>query len=174
MKKDAFASIIDQYEKLVFTICYQLVGDYEEAQNLTQETFISAYTHIDTARADSLKPWLARIAANKAKDFLKSAYFRHVKPAQDYEMDAPDQETPESLLISKETEELIRKKITSLPEPYHKASVLYFLEEKPVSEIAKLLRRPPKTVKTQLYRARQLLKQELNKEQSPARQGRKP
>ena len=78
MKDQQFEAIVKQYEKLVFTVCYQLVKDYHEAQNLTQETFLSAYKHIDSYHGDNYKPWLVRIAANKAKDYLKSAYFRKV------------------------------------------------------------------------------------------------
>lgn len=68
-----------QYEKLVFTVCYQLVHDYHESQNLTQETFLAAYRHIDTYQGENYKPWLIRIASNKAKDYLKSAYARRVQ-----------------------------------------------------------------------------------------------
>ncbi len=66
MKDQQFEAVVKQYEKLVFTVCYQLVKDYHEAQNLTQETFLSAYTHIDAYQGDNYKPWLVRIASNKA------------------------------------------------------------------------------------------------------------
>lgn len=71
MSQQQFCGVIEQYQKLVFTVCYQLVKDYQEAENLTQETFLSAYTHLDSCNENSIKPWLARIAANKAKDYLK-------------------------------------------------------------------------------------------------------
>ena len=73
MTNEKFQEMVEQYEKLVFTICYQLVRDYHEAQNLAQDAFVSAYAHIDTVTEDNLKAWLARIATNKAKDYLKSA-----------------------------------------------------------------------------------------------------
>lgn len=47
MSDEKFKSIINEYEKLIFTVCYQFVRDYQEAQNLTQETFLSAYKCID-------------------------------------------------------------------------------------------------------------------------------
>ena len=50
MTTEKFKTLICQYEKLVFTICYQMVRDYQEAENLTQETFVSAFTHIDSCR----------------------------------------------------------------------------------------------------------------------------
>lgn len=78
MTNEQFTGLIRQYEKLVFTVCYQLVRDYHEAQNLAQDTFLSAYRNIDRCPPESYRPWLCRIAANKAKDFLKSAYNQRV------------------------------------------------------------------------------------------------
>lgn len=162
---DEFAQLIERYEKLVFTICYQMVRDYQEAQNLAQDTFFSAYQHIETCPPESYKPWLARIATNKAKDYLKSAYMRRVVVSADESFEkiaAPG--TPDQIFVVSETEEHIRKQIDSLQEPYHKASVLYFIEEKDVDEISHQLGRPKKTVQTQIYRARLMLQQRLKEE----------
>lgn len=74
---------MQQYERLVYTICYQFVKDPQLAEDLCQETFLSAYTHRMDCPPDSYKPWLARIAANKAKDYLKSAYRRRVSASED-------------------------------------------------------------------------------------------
>lgn len=84
MNNREFEALVRQYEKLVFTVCYQLVKDYGEAQNLTQETFLSAYQHIDDCLNGNYKPWLIRIASNKAKDFLKSAYHRKVDAVDEW------------------------------------------------------------------------------------------
>ena len=56
MTQREFSQFVTKYEKLVFTICYQFVKDYHEAQNLSQETFLSAYRHIDTYQGDNYKP----------------------------------------------------------------------------------------------------------------------
>ena len=63
MTNEKFGQVVTQYQRLVYTICYQMVRDHFEAQNLTQDTFLSAYTHIESCREEDLKPWLARIAA---------------------------------------------------------------------------------------------------------------
>ena len=63
-------------------------------------------------------------------------------------MDAlPAQGSPEEWLLAEEGETRIQERIRALPEPYHKVSILYFFEEKPVEEIAKLLNRPKKPYK---------------------------
>lgn len=167
MRDKEFRVIVEKYEKLIFTICYQFVKDYQEAQNLTQETFISAYTHIDSCNMDSIKPWLSRIATNKAKDYLKSAYNRRVvlnSEDNNDDMAINNEKTPETLYISKEGMESIRDKILRLKEPYHKVSVMYFLEDKSIVEISEVLKRPKKTVQTQIFRAKNILKEYINKE----------
>ena len=170
MTDEKFKDLVIQYEKLVFTVCYQLVHDYHESQNLTQETFLAAYRHIDTYQGENYKPWLIRIASNKAKDYLNSAYSRRVTLAADEEtsvetiasirQDDPS-EQPDEVYISKESSGTIEQMIRSLKEPYREVCVLRFLEEKDTQEIAQLLGRPKKTVETQLYRARAILQKQI-------------
>lgn len=165
MKAQEFEQIVRQYEKLVFTVCYQLVRDYHEAQNLTQETFLSAYRHIDDYQGENYKPWLIRIASNKAKDHLKSAYFRRVDVTDEMEGKVTGAgASAEELALSSETVRVIREKILSLEEPYHKVAVLFFLQGLTPEEIADKLNRPRKTVQTQLYRARQKLQKFVKEE----------
>ncbi|MGI5893105.1 MAG: RNA polymerase sigma factor [Candidatus Merdivicinus sp.] len=159
MKDQDFEAFVRQYEKLVFTVCFQLVKDYGEAQNLAQDTFLSAYQHIDSYQGDNYKPWLIRIASNKAKDFLRSAYHRKVDATDDWEaLPMKTEGSAEQETISRDSARIIEEIIRSLEEPYLKVSVLYFLEEKSLEEISRILERPPKTVETQLYRARKKLK----------------
>lgn len=155
MKEQDFEQIVRQYEKLVFTVCYQLVRDYHEAQNLTQETFLSAYRHIDSYQGESYKPWLIRIASNKAKDFLKSAYARKVDVTDEMEgVITTFEDSAEQLAISRDVVQVIHNQILELEEPYHMVAELFFLRERSVEEIAAQLDRPKKTVQTQLYRAK--------------------
>ena len=108
MREKDFEAFVLQYEKLVFTVCYQLVKDYGEAQNLTQDTFLSAYQHIDDYQGASYKPWLIRIASNKAKDFLRSAYHRKVETADDWDaLPMETQKSAEQEAVSKDTALLI-------------------------------------------------------------------
>ena len=73
MTKEQFSQLVTQYERLVYTICFQLVRDPSMAEDLTQETFLSAYLHRETIPPGYERQWLGRIAANKAKDHLQSA-----------------------------------------------------------------------------------------------------
>lgn len=167
MTDQQFGEMITQYEKLVYTICYQFTKNHHTAQDLAQDTFFSAYSHLNSCPEGNEKPWLARIATNKAKDFLKSAYNRKVYAADDDAM--PEEkgalfintEQPEDIIIEKDEAQAIAQHIRNLKEPYHQVAVLYFLEEQSVEEIATRLSRPPKTVHTQLHRAKQKLQKTL-------------
>ena len=165
MDQREFTRLVEQYERFVYTICLQFVHDAQLAEDLTQDTFLSAYTHRDDCPAGSYKPWLARIAANKAKDHLKSAYHRRVQASDTEEgplAAAPDTAPePEQLALTREGVDAIRQAVLELKEPYHLVSVLYFLEEQSVDEIARRLDRPPKTVHTQIYRAKLMLQKKL-------------
>ncbi len=158
MTNDNYKLIVTKYEKLIFTICFQMVRNYHEAENLTQETFISAFKHIDKCKPEEIKPWLCKIATNKAKDYLKNAYTLKVDLKEEYDSNLISSElSPEQIYISKEEEKKIKDKINSLKEPYLKVSIMYFIEEKNVDEISTILSRPKKTVQTQLLRAKVLL-----------------
>ena len=170
MTQREFSQFVKQYEKLVFTICYQFVKDYHEAQNLSQETFLSAYRHIDDYQGDNYKPWIARIATNKAKDYLGSAYARRVMLASSEETSVEamasvrltdPSEQPDEAYISQESSGQIEQMIRSLHEPYREVCILRFLEEKDTQQIADILHRPKKTVETQLYRARTMLQKQI-------------
>ena len=161
MTNEQFTGLIRQYEKLVFTVCYQLVRDYHEAQNLAQDTFLSAYRNIDRCPPES-----CRIAANKAKDFLKSAYNQRVVMEGEEILEAiPANRQPDELAIEQEGAKRIETIIRTLKEPYRNVSILFFLEQKTVEEIARRLDRPPKTVQTQLYRAKRILQQKIREEE---------
>ena len=167
MTNAQFAGLVEQYQRLVYTVCYQLVQDHQLAEDLTQDTFVSAFTHMDSCPPEHYKPWLARIAANKARDHLKSAWARRVSaPGDDGMPQSPPPGAaappgPEDLTVTEDEAAAIRQMVRSLKEPYLQVSVMYFLEERSVEEISRALRRPPKTVHTQLFRAKKMLQQKI-------------
>ena len=166
MEPCAFNAMMEQYEKLVYTVCLRLVHDEHLAQDLTQETFLSAWVHRSACPDGAQKAWLCRIAANKAKDHLKSAWARRTQ-LTDFAAEGTACTAPactESLAAQAElriASRAAQEKISALPEPYQTVSVLYFLQGCPVDDIARALGRMPKTVHTQLYRAKLRLRAQL-------------
>ena len=167
MTQERFEEMVKQYGRLVFTVCNQLVGDAGQAEDLAQETFLSAWLHAARCPEGAEKAWLCRIAANKAKDCLKSAYRRRVTAAEEPgdwlqgQAGCAAAVSPEDAFASRETLHAVRGGIEGLRAPYKEVSALFFLENYSVAEIARLLGRPHKTVNTQLYRARSMLRGQL-------------
>ncbi|WP_367924407.1 RNA polymerase sigma factor [uncultured Ruthenibacterium sp.] len=158
-----YEAMVLQYEKLVYTVCYQFVQNSHTAEDLAQETFLSAWTHRDDCRPDAQKAWLCRIAANKAKDYLKSAYHRHAQ-ATDDEMLCQFFDTNPSPAHTAEIREMANsalENICEMDDIYRDVCLFYFVNGCSVSEIAHRLNRPLRTVHTQIYRARTRLRQQL-------------
>ena len=163
MTKEAFSRLVEQYERLVYTICFQLVRDAAAAEDLTQETFLSAYLHRDSMPAGYERQWLARIAANKAKDYLQSAWNRHTLLPGDEEMPPGLAPATEEVVLRRSAAADIETAILHLKEPYRRVCRLCLLEEKSPEEAALALGRPVKTIHTQLARGKKLLREQLER-----------
>ena len=74
-----FTELMQQYQRLIYTVCLQFVHEPHTAEDLTQDTFLSAYSAIDRCEPQYYKAWLVRVAANKCKDHLKSSWVRRVE-----------------------------------------------------------------------------------------------
>lgn len=162
---ERFSQLVEQYERLVYTVCFQLVRDAAAAEDLTQETFLSAYLHRASIPEGYERQWLARIAANKAKDHLQCAWSRHtVLPG--------DEGMPPGLVPGAEEEALrrfqaqdIARAVEALREPYRSVCTLCLLRERSPEEAALALGRPVKTIHTQLSRGKRLLREALERRQ---------
>lgn len=167
MNPEQFAKLVEQYQGLLYSICFQMVQDHYIAEDLVQETFLSAYNHLYHCSLENIRPWLAKIALNKAKDYLKSAYNRKVMATEkEYMTEAvclhiPTPDNPVDWTVQKEQQQEIYSMIQALKEPYYTVADLYFLKEKKADEIAQILERSPKTIHTQIYRAKILLQQKI-------------
>lgn len=164
MGQEQFEQMLKEYERLIYTICLQMVRDHAQAEDLVQETFLSAWIHRECCTPGAEKAWLCRIAANRAKDYLKSAYRRRVdlEGTSDGQTDRPDPAiSAAELCENRDSMRLVEKTIDGMRTPYREVSALYFLGSYTVPEIARMLHRPDKTVHTQLYRARVILREGL-------------
>lgn len=163
LTKEEFSDLIVQYERLVYTICLQLARDPDAAEDLTQETFLAAYTHRDRMPAGYERQWLGRIAANKAKDHLQSAWRRRAVLPGDEAMPPGLSPPAEELVLRRCGAEELRDIIRALRPPYGAVCTLCLLEEKTPEEAALALGRPVKTIHTQLARGKLLLRAELER-----------
>ena len=164
-----FTALVTQYQGLVYTVCRQMVNDPDTAEDLAQETFLSAWRSSDRCPKGFEKQWLARIAANKARDWLKNAWTRKVSAPGDETLelaDAPPDEQPEAVFAARDGAQQLQEMILALREPYRTPARLVFLEQRPVEEAARLCGRPAKTVSAQLFRAKKILQQQIREGES--------
>ena len=158
--------LMEQYKDLVFSVCLKMTGDYFAAEDITQETFISAYQHLNRFDGKAEKAWLCRIAANKCIDHLKAANKREVATAQEEipqetisVNDGPLEECLNSNILKQ-----LESGCRSLPAPYNEVATDYFVLELTAKEIAQKRKSPLKTTQTHIYRAREMLKKSFRKE----------
>lgn len=168
-----FTQLMQQYQKLVYTVCLQFVHNPHTAEDLTQDTFLSAWSSIDRCEPQYYKQWLVRVAANKCKDHLKSSWARRVEAQSDETMPEPrGTPPPGSGLQSAEPDpqdEFMRQTdaaeletmVRTLREPYGRAAAMYPLDGLPVAAIAQKLGRPAPTVQNQLFRAKAILRKQI-------------
>ena len=163
MTRDQFSELVHQYERLVYTVCFQLVRDGPAAEDLTQETFLAAYLHQESMPEGYERQWLARIAANKAKDYLQSAWNRRAVLPGDEGIPPGLAPPAEEVVLERAGADDIRAAVAELKEPYRPVCRLCLLEEKSPEEAALALGRPVKTIHTQLARGKKLLREQLER-----------
>lgn len=162
---ETIVRLITEYKNLVFSICLRHVGDYFVAEDLTQETFISAYTHLDTFDGENEKAYLARIASNKCIDYLRSAGRRVIAtPEEEMPEEATSHDELINSVVNKDILAGLQSVVDNLSPPYREVARLYFVEDKSAKEIAEELKIPLKTAQTRIYRARDLVRQKIRKE----------
>ncbi len=166
MNKEARLSMmVDTYQNLIFSVCYKVTGDYFAAEDLAQETFLSAYKNLDGFEGGNEKAWLCRIATNKSIDYLRGAGRRAV-PTEDifFEQQSEKRGSPEEICLEKEVKERLLTYCGKLKPPYDQIAKSVYYEEKKADEIARERNENIKTVQTQIYRARDMLRKIYGKE----------
>ena len=157
---DAFGELVTRYQTTVFNVCYRILHERGEAEDLAQETFMRAYDRLHTFDLErEFGPWVRRIAANLCLNHLES---QKVNAPLDDERDADQSQRPEKQVEVKERSEQIRGALASLPAQYRVVVELRHYQEMSYDEIASELNIPLSDVKSHLFRARKLLAEKLH------------
>ncbi len=168
--QNAFAEIVELYKDKVFQLCFRMLGNRHEAEDIAQEAFLRAYVNInsyDTKRKFST--WLYRIATNlsidrirkKKPDYYLDAEVAGAEGLTMYSQVAADVSLPEDEVESLELQETIQKEILKLPDKYRSVIVLKYIDELSLKEISEILDLPVGTVKTRVHRGREALRNQL-------------
>ncbi|AJC25245.1 RNA polymerase sigma factor SigW [Bacillus velezensis] len=168
--QNAFAEIVDLYKDKIYQLCYRMLGNVHEAEDIAQEAFIRAYVNIDSFDINrKFSTWLYRIATNltidrirkKKPDYYLDAEVAGTEGLTMYSQIAADGVLPEDAVLSLELSDTIQKKILKLPDKYRTVIVLKYIDELSLIEIGEILNIPVGTVKTRIHRGREALRKQL-------------
>lgn len=158
-KNQLLENAIEDYGRLILTICNSMTGDYFEAEDLAQDTYISAYKNLNRFDGGNMKAWLVKIASNKCRDYLKSAARRSVPTPQEMLDQVNDvAPKPEDTVLENDTEKKLRDFCNRLKEPYKTIGIAYFCEYLNAQEISRISGKNLKTTQTQIYRTKAMMR----------------
>jgi len=164
--KENLIRLINQYQNLIFSICLKLTGDYFAAEDLTQETFVSAYEHWQNFDGEFEKAWLARIATNKCLDYKRASARRQI-PTEEGELpqgSTKEKDDPLEQVMNREIMERFKRQCEALSPPYNEVALQHFVRGQTANEIAGISGESVNTVKTRIRRAREMLRKTFGKE----------
>ena len=167
---EAFQQLYDQFGKAIFNFIWRMVGSSQDAEDLTQDTFIKVHTELAKLRdAAQFKYWVYRIARNEVyQRFRRSQKANTVSIDDDevgYHEILSDEEStfdPERKYLSKELNDVIQEALEGMSPKYRDVFVLAVFQKLTYDEITKVVGRSLLSVKTDIYRARLTVKQHLN------------
>ncbi len=158
----AFEQLVERETGAVFRACYRILGRVHDAEDATQESFVTAHRMLGTFRGEGpLAAWLARIAVRHA--LRAAARRRDTVPIDGSSADVPTSPYGDPLAGALEAERgrLIRAAVAALPEPYREVVALRYFADLSLAEIAQTTGRPLGTVKSHLHRGLARLHEEL-------------
>ena len=173
---NAFRFIMQRHNRRLYRIARSVLRDNTDAEDVVQEAYAAAFNHLKGYRGESsLAAWLSRIALNEALGRL-----RHKRTVENFAaleeitegavIQFPlsaQNDDPERTMAQRQILQLIERATDALPDVYRLVFVTRVIEGMSVEETAELLGIKPETVKTRLHRARQLLRDQLDKEIGP-------
>jgi RNA polymerase sigma-70 factor (ECF subfamily) len=171
-----FEILMRRYNQRLYRISRVILRNDGEAEDVVQETYVRAFTHLESFRGDSsLATWLSRIAMNEALGRLRrqrpgvewSTLPQGVLEAQIIQFPRAASDDPEKSMAQREIQHVVEHAIDELPEAFRLVFITRVIEGMNVEETADILGLKPETVKTRLHRARAMLRDNVEKKIGP-------
>ncbi len=169
----AFNDLVTRHERSVYSVCLRLLRDPAAAEDATQDTFIRAWGAIETFRGGVVRPWLLRIATNRAYDVIRS---RNRRPTRSLDAELfesqpewttqAQSEAPDSFAGRTELARYLESALDQLPEDQRTAIVLSDVQGYGYEDIANLMGVAVGTVKSRISRGRSTLRNLLREDQA--------
>lgn len=166
----AFEELVNRYKNRVFSIVYRMIGQYQEAEDITQEVFINVYEKLyqfDTEK--KFAPWVYRIASNTSISALRKKKnvvvvdFDDVQQVTYENSIAGESYNPQFIYEREELKGLINEAIMELPENYRMVIILRYQMDLDNQEIASILDISKENIEVRIHRARKALRQIIQK-----------
>jgi RNA polymerase sigma-70 factor (ECF subfamily) len=177
--REAIRSLIKQYNRRLYRIARSIVRDDADAEDVLQDAYVRAFASLDDFRGEAqFGTWIARIVINEALGCI-----RRRRPTIDIDLlssspglsaqvipfpNAGADKDPETTMAHNQIRVLLERAIDNLPEGFREILVARLVEEMTVEETAEAFGILPQTVKTRLFRARALLRAEMERHVGPA------
>ncbi len=159
---EAYGDLVRRYQQSVFNVCYRVLRNRQDAEDLTQEALVRGFERLDTYDIDRpFGPWIHRIAANLSINVLRQR--KQLLPLDEEREHHPGDEVPqpEKALMQAERKTDIHSALAELPPHYRAVVELRHFQDLNYEKIAETLGIPLNTAKSHLFRARRLLAQLL-------------
>jgi len=154
-----FGILVDRYQQVIYNLAFSMIGDENEAKEITQRTFVKVYSKLSFYKPEyKFFSWLYRIGLNETLGFLK---LRKNNASIEDEIFI-NNDTPENIYNGQEKQRMIHKAIRDLKPDYRILVILKYFEDYSYEEISSLTGVSTKKVKSRLFSARQLLKNSLD------------
>ena len=174
----AFAEIMQRYKDSIYFMALKMVNNKDDAMDLTVETFAKAFENLDKYKPEyAFSTWLFRISTNNSIDFIRKKRLNVISLDTLFEEEGDDKYlqvraeglNPEEISIRKQESEKLKNMVEQLPLRYRSLIVLRYYDELSYEEIAQQMDIPLGTVKAQLFRARDLMANILNRKKKNLR-----
>lgn len=169
MTKQELEMCVNEYGRDIYSFCKHLTNNLQEADDLYQDTFLTATGSMDKIDyGNNPKSYLLSIALriwkNKKRKYAWRKRIADMQPiADEREMSLGESTelSPEERIVGKERDESIRMAVSRLPEKLRIAVLLFYMEDLPTAQIARVMKIPAGTVLSRLHQARKILRKEL-------------
>lgn len=176
--REAFDCIVRKYQTAVYNLAYRMTGNQMEAEDAAQESFVRAYTRLNTYDTErKFSSWLLSIVSHYCIDQLRRRKYTWLPldelPPGDHPAAEVSQQ-PEAVALRREKEAELQQLLGELSPDYRAVVVLYYWYDLPCREIAEVTNTTENAVKSRLFRARQTMAEAVlakNKEASRANPG---
>jgi len=163
-KTDHFGQIMNKYHNEIFSFVFNMLGNYEDTEDLLQEIFIKVYNNLSKYKPDksSFRTWLYRISSNHTINYLKSSrYKKHSRNELDTSLLKDESNIEEELIKENQIKEIIHIMKKKLSDKHQKILILHYFSGLTVKEISHTLEIPEKTIYKALKSSIEKIKKEV-------------